>query len=76
MAEAFVARAEAAVEQLATFPESGRLAPEFRQRIVRELIVQSYRVFHRIRSGDVEVLSVVHGARQVRDSDVPLQDGA
>lgn len=38
MAEAFVLRVEAAVDRLATFPESGRMAPEFRRPDIRELI--------------------------------------
>jgi plasmid stabilization system protein ParE len=34
-----------AVERLADFPESGRLAPEFEDRGVRELVYGTYRVF-------------------------------
>jgi addiction module RelE/StbE family toxin len=76
LAEAFVLRVEAAVDRLAAFPESGRMVPEFRRRDIREVIVQRYRVFYRIRAGNVEVLSVLHGARDIRASDLPLPDDA
>jgi addiction module RelE/StbE family toxin len=76
LAQAFVVRVEAAVDRLAAFPESGRMAPEFRRRDIRELIVQRYRVFYRIRAGNVEVLSVLHGARDIQASDVLLPDDA
>jgi plasmid stabilization system protein ParE len=36
------------VQRLADFPESGRLAPEFEDRDVRELVYGAYRVFYRV----------------------------
>jgi plasmid stabilization system protein ParE len=65
-ASAMADRFLAAVEQLATFPRSGRLVPEDRGRSVREVIVARYRVLYRLRRSRVEVLAVIHGAREMK----------
>ena len=62
-----------AVEQLATFPDSGRVVPEMGRRTVRELIFGAYRVFYRIGS-DVEILSVRHGSQLIRAEEVNEED--
>lgn len=74
MAETFVLRVEAAVDQLSQFPGSGRLVQELRASDVRELIVQQYRVFYRVRANQVEVLSILHGSRNIGESAVPLPE--
>lgn len=53
------------VEQLHSFPESGRVVPERQDPNIRELIVPPYRIVYRFRSKAdlVEVLRVWHGAR-------------
>jgi len=50
---------------LQTFPERGRMVPEFRQRELREIIFRSYRIIYRVKSPDasVEVVRFWHGAR-------------
>ncbi len=55
------------VRQLADFPESGRMIPEYEVQAVRELIEGSYRTWYRIKDERIEVLAVLHGARQIRD---------
>jgi toxin ParE1/3/4 len=69
-AQRFVARVEAAVEQAAAFPRSGRMVPEIRDDNIRELIVQRYRIVYRLRNDIVEIISVRHGARLLRFTDV------
>ena len=54
------------VERLAHFPESGRMVPEARSTSIRELIVGPYRVMYRARAGLVEILAIIHGARDLR----------
>ena len=54
-----------AVERLATFPRSGRIVPEADDPRVREIIVQSYRVMYRIKQRKVQILAVVHTARDL-----------
>ncbi len=62
-----VARLVDAVERLRRFPESGRVVPEVDDPAVREVIQGVYRIVYELRSGCIEVLTVVHGARQFPD---------
>ena len=54
------------VERLAEFPRSGRIIPEDRRGSVREVIVGRYRVLYRVRRGRIEILTLIHGAREMR----------
>ena len=58
-----------AVEQLAEFPESGRIVPELATHDARELIFGAYRVFYRV-GAIVEVLTVRHGSQLLRSDEV------
>ena len=55
----------AAARSLATFSERGRVVSEYENPTVRELIVRRYRLIYRVRSDRVEVLRIIHGARQL-----------
>jgi len=50
---------------LRTFPERGRMAPEFRRPELREIIVRSYRIIYRINHADhsLEIVRFWHAAR-------------
>ena len=62
----FVGRIIEAVEKLAVFPDAGRRVPEAEgQEGVREILFQSYRIIYRIQSGRVQILSVLHGSRDL-----------
>jgi addiction module RelE/StbE family toxin len=52
-----------AIERLQIFPMSGRIVPEYNQKDLREIIFQNYRIVYRIRSDDVEIVTIMHGAR-------------
>jgi plasmid stabilization system protein ParE len=58
---ALIARAES----LATFPERGRVVPEFSRPDLRELSYSSYRVIYRIKQekGCVDIVRFWHAAR-------------
>lgn len=58
-----VERLVASLDRVALFPEIGRTVPEYQRPDIRELVLGSYRVVYRLRSGQVEVLTVFHGAR-------------
>ena len=58
-----VERLISSLERVTHFPEIGRVVPEYRRPDIRELIIGSYRVVYRLRSGQAEVLMVFHGAR-------------
>jgi plasmid stabilization system protein ParE len=55
----------AAARSLATFSERGRVVSEYDDPAVREIIVRRYRLIYRVRSDRVEVLRIIHGARQL-----------
>jgi len=53
------------IKRLADFPEMGRVAPEFADPSIREIVVRSYRVIYRVDHGDcrVDIARFWHGAR-------------
>lgn len=52
-------------QQIAQFPYSGRAVPELDLPQVREVVEGPYRIIYRIRSDQIDVLAVIHGAQQV-----------
>ena len=52
-------------ENLADFPEIGRMVPEFRQPNLREIICRSFRIIYRLRRDNqrIEIVRFWHGAR-------------
>jgi toxin ParE1/3/4 len=57
----------ARVEQLATFPESGRMVPEFEVPWLRELILAPFRIVYRVDAGRVRVVRVWRSERLLRE---------
>ena len=62
-ADAVVLEILDAVERLIEFPESGRFVPELDSVETRELIVGNYRVMYEVSAADINILTVLHGAR-------------
>jgi toxin ParE1/3/4 len=64
-ADRFVSSLFRAVERLADFPESGRIAPEFGDPNIREVIRRPCRIVYRIRrrKRTIEIARVWHSAR-------------
>lgn len=52
-------------QQIAAFPRSGRRVPEYRDDDLREIIEGPYRLIYRIKSEQLDVIAVIHGARQL-----------
>jgi toxin ParE1/3/4 len=50
-------------QQIAAFPTSGRMVPEFQAESVREVIERPYRIIYRIKPDQIDVLAVLHGAQ-------------
>ena len=50
--------------QIAAFPLSGRMVPEYELNEVREVIEGRYRIIYLVESAQVQVLAVIHGARE------------
>ena len=49
------------VEQLKSFPESGRIVPEINSKDFRELIYGNYRIICRLEKIQVSILTIRHG---------------
>jgi len=58
-----VERLVAAAEGLPASPLSGRVVPEYHREDLRELIVRNYRLVYLVRTEEIIVVRVVHGAR-------------
>jgi toxin ParE1/3/4 len=51
--------------QIAEFPLSGRMIPEYEMTQIREVVEGSYRIIYYIKPGQIDVLAVIHGAQEV-----------
>jgi len=52
-------------EQIALHPQSGRVVPEYEHDHVREVIESPYRIIYRILDDRIDVVAVLHSARQM-----------
>jgi toxin ParE1/3/4 len=52
-------------EQIADFPLSGRVVPEFNVGQIRELLERPYRIIYHIRPDRIEIVGVVHMSRRM-----------
>ena len=55
-------------KQIGRFPRSGRTVPEYEDADVREVIEGSYRIIYRVLPHQLDVLAVVHSARELPPS--------
>jgi toxin ParE1/3/4 len=51
--------------QIADFPASGRVVPEYEASDIREVIEGPYRIIYRVKPAQIDILVVVHGAQQL-----------
>jgi len=58
-----------ATRRLKDFPESGRMIPEAKDKVLREIIVRGYRVMYRLEESRVLILAVMHGSRNLHNPD-------
>jgi toxin ParE1/3/4 len=62
-AQTFARQVTALAEDAATQPFFGAEVPEYQREDVRERQYHKYRIIYRVRGDEVEVLTVIHGAR-------------
>ena len=72
-ADRFVAAVEDKCRLLASFPELGRTRDELR-RGLRSLAVRKYVIFYRVTATAVEILRILHGARDLSAVDWDLDE--
>jgi toxin ParE1/3/4 len=63
LAQLVVVRLYTAVDQLALFPDSGRIIPERNDPSLRELVRPPYRIVYERTDDQVVILTVFHAAR-------------
>ncbi len=51
--------------QLESFPNSGRIVPEFQDKMLRELLAYSYRIIYKVDEEEILITSVIHGKRDL-----------
>ena len=49
-------------QQIGSFPLSGRTTPEFGMEQIREVVEGPYRVIYIVKTGQIDILAVIHGA--------------
>lgn len=64
-ARTFAQRVTKLVEDIADQPRLGAEVPEYGREDVRERQYQNYRVIYRLRDENVEILTIIHGARRL-----------
>lgn len=64
-AKGIVGRLTSRSRQIARYPRSGRMVPEYESPDVREVIEGSYRIIYQILPERIDVLAVIHGARDL-----------
>ncbi len=52
-------------QQIAEFPLSGRMVPEYEMTQIREVVEGPYRIIYHIKPDQIDVLAVVHGAQSL-----------
>jgi addiction module RelE/StbE family toxin len=66
-AKAVVNKIFQSTEKLKNFPKIGRFVPESGREDIRELIVYSYRLVYQVKEGEILIIAVIHGKRQLED---------
>ena len=67
-AKSMVDRLTRRSQQIAEFPFSGRRVPEYDIDQIREVLEGPYRIIYHIKSDQIDVLAVIHGAMDVLGS--------
>jgi len=71
-ARRMIAKITTCADQIAAFPLSGRIVPEFNFGQLREVFEPPYRIIYRIRPDRIDIVTVVHMSRDLnadRESD-------
>jgi toxin ParE1/3/4 len=72
-AESWIDTVFAKVEQLKSFPESGRIVPEINSLKIKELIYGNYRIIYRIQEKQISILTIRHGKQILPTNEIGEQ---
>ena len=65
-ARRFVERIVDQTATLTTQPMKGHVGREFKDLSIREILIDDYRIIHRITSGEVQIIRIFHAKRMLR----------
>lgn len=68
-AKLFIQRLFEHVGHLESYPELGRKVPETDSPDIRELVFQGYRIIYRLTSQRIDILTVLHGSRDLSNQE-------
>ena len=63
----FARRVMEIVESIPLYPGMGRIVPEYENPDLRERLHGSYRIVYRLKEDAIEIVTITHGARLLRD---------
>jgi toxin ParE1/3/4 len=64
IARKFISRIFDKIDQLSTYPESGKPVPEIRNSSIRELLLNKYRIIYQLTEDNkINIVRIVHGTR-------------
>lgn len=69
-AQRMIDRLTRSSQQIADFPLSGRVVPEFETKQIREIIEDSYRIIYYIKPEQIDILAVLHGSQQIESEEL------
>lgn len=52
-------------ELIASFPEMGRIIPEFKNSYLREIFQSKYRIIYLVTDQNIEILRIIHGSKLI-----------
>ncbi len=55
------------VENIPSFPKSGRIVPEYNDKNLREKIYGDYRIVYRIKEDIIEIAAITHGCQLIKN---------
>jgi plasmid stabilization system protein ParE len=62
-----------ATDDLARFPEMGRMVPEMGRKEIRELIWRGYRIIYQLKAEEVVVHTLRHGRQPWEELELPVE---
>jgi toxin ParE1/3/4 len=63
IAKKFILRIFDRIDQLYSYPDSGKPVPELQDPSIRELLLNKYRIIYQANGSKINILRVIHGAR-------------
>jgi len=54
------------VEKISSFPECGRIVPEFENKNLREVFFHQYRIVYFLQNDLIKIVAIIHGAMDIQ----------